>query len=239
MYQLLLPKKRTDDVMKYHVFVVEDDVNINQILCTYLSNQGWEVASFTTGGEARQALSLHPHLWILDIMLPEVDGFQLIREIKADNPAVPVIFISARDADIDRIVGLEMGSDDYMSKPFMPEELVIRCRKLLQRVYEQALEPKNALHRLGDYDLDETTRQVSDAAGTIIDLTTREFDLLLMLARHQGQPLEREQILTGVWGLEYYGTDRVVDDLVRRLRKKMPALRLETLYAYGYRLVRT
>lgn len=225
--------------MKYRVFLVEDDVNINQILCTYLNNQGWEVASFQDGGEARQALSQHPHLWILDIMLPEVDGFQLIREIKADNPAVPVIFISARDADIDRIVGLEMGSDDYLAKPFLPEELVIRCRKLLQRVYEPAMELKNgALHRMGAYDLDETTRRVTNNAGHSIELTTREFDLLLLLARHQGQPLEREQILTAVWGMQYYGSDRVVDDMVRRVRKKMPALPMETIYGYGYRLVR-
>lgn len=227
------------DGMNYQVFLVEDDININQILCTYLRNQDWEVSSFLTGGEARHALTQRPHLWILDIMLPEVDGFQLIREIKADHPAVPVIFISARDADIDRIVGLEMGSDDYMAKPFMPEELVIRCRKLLQRVYEPGLERKNgSLYRLGPYDLDEATRQVSDDTGDTIDLTTREFDLLLLLARHQGQPLEREQILTAVWGLPYYGSDRVVDDMVRRVRKKMPDLPLETIYGYGYRLVR-
>jgi two-component system response regulator CssR len=225
--------------MKYQVFLVEDDVNINQILCTYLRKQDWQVSSFATGTEARQALPRRPHLWILDIMLPGVDGFQLIREIKADHPAVPVIFISARDADIDRIVGLEMGSDDYMAKPFMPEELVIRCRKLLQRVYEAGPDPKNGtLHRLGLYDLDETTRQVSDGEGRIIDLTTREFDLLLLLARHQGQPLEREQILRAVWGLQYYGSDRVVDDMVRRVRKKMPDLPLETIYGYGYRLVK-
>lgn len=227
------------DGLKYQVFLVEDDININQILCTYLRNQDWAVSSFLTGGEARQALTQRPHLWILDIMLPEVDGFQLIREIKADHPAVPVIFISARDADIDRIVGLEMGSDDYMAKPFMPEELVIRCRKLLQRVYEPRPDHKNGvLHRLGPYDLDENTRQVCNAEGRIIELTTREFDLLSLLAHHQGQPLEREQILAAVWGLEYYGSDRVVDDMVRRVRKKMPALPLETIYGYGYRLVR-
>lgn len=225
--------------MKYRVFLVEDDLNINQILCTYLRNQDWEVSSFATGTQARQALPRRPHLWILDIMLPGVDGFQLIREIKADHPAVPVIFISARDADIDRIVGLEMGSDDYMAKPFMPEELVIRCRKLLQRVYEPGPDPQNgALHRLGPYLLDETARQVSDAEGRMLDLTTREFDLLALLARHRGQPLEREQILTAVWGLQYYGSDRVVDDMVRRVRKKLPDLPLETIYGYGYRMVR-
>lgn len=227
------------DGMKYQVYLVEDDININQILCTYLRNQDWEVSSFLTGGEARQALTQRPHLWILDIMLPGVDGFQLIREIKAHYPAVPVIFISARDADIDRIVGLEMGSDDYMAKPFMPEELVIRCRKLLQRVYEPGPDPKNgAVHRLGPYSLEETARQVSDTEGRIVDLTTREFDLLSLLARHQGQPMEREQILTAVWGLHYFGSDRVVDDMVRRIRKKMPALPLETIYGYGYRLVK-
>lgn len=225
--------------MKYRIFLVEDDININQIIYSYLRKQDWDVVPFYNGADARQAIALRPHLWILDIMLPDIDGFQLIREIKADSPALPVIFTSARDADIDRIVGLEMGSDDYLAKPFLPEELVIRCRKLLQRVYEPVIDNSSGGHyHLGGYTLNEITRQIRDQREQVVDLTTREFDLIMLLARHQGQALGREQILNAVWGAEYYGSDRVVDDLVRRVRRKLPDLRLETIYAYGYRLVR-
>ncbi|MBP1761519.1 MAG: cssR, partial [Firmicutes bacterium] len=118
------------------IALVEDDENISDLLVTYLERQGWQVIAFFSGEEARAA-RIQPHLWILDIMLPGINGYQLIHEIKANNPDIPVIFISARDADIDRIVGLEMGSEDYLAKPFMPEELVIRTRKVLERVYRQ------------------------------------------------------------------------------------------------------
>lgn len=226
--------------MKYRVFLVEDDININKVICSYLRKQDWDVVSFYNGVSARQAIALHPHLWILDIMLPDIDGFQLIREIKAKDPSQPVVFTSARDADIDRIVGLEMGSDDYLAKPFLPEELVIRCRKLLQRVYEPPIHNNVAYYFLaGTYTIDENLREAKGPAGKTIDLTSKEFDLLLTFARHSGQALAREQILTAVWGVDYYGTDRVVDDLVRRLRRKLPELRLDTIYGYGYRLVKT
>lgn len=226
--------------MKYRVFLVEDDIHINEVICSYLRKQAWEVVSFANGQDARQAIGLQPHLWILDIMLPDIDGFQLIREIKSAAPSLPVIFISARDADIDRIVGLEMGSDDYMAKPFLPEELVIRCRKLLQRIYEPMTQPGGSAYcALGAYTINETLRQVHDQQQKAVDLTSREFDLLLLLASHPGQALARDQILNAVWGIDYYGSDRVVDDLVRRLRRKLPDLRLETIYAYGYRLVKS
>jgi len=228
--------------MEYLIYLVEDEQNLNRVLTTYLQNEGWQVRSFVEGGEARKAIQQHPHLWILDIMLPGVDGYQLIREIKADSPQLPVIFISARDADIDRIVGLEMGSDDYMPKPFLPKELVIRTRKLLERVYGHSREEMNArgnaLYLLAPYKIDGQARAVLEN-DTAVELTSKEFDLLVYLVKNQGQPLEREQVLSNVWGTEYFGTDRVVDDLVRRLRKKMPALRLETIYGYGYRLVRS
>ena len=170
-------------------------------------------------------------------MLPGIDGYQLIREIKADNPLAPVIFISARDEDIDRIVGLEMGSDDYLAKPFIPKELVIRCRRLLERTYrDHWVQPAAKTLNFPPYLIDEGKRQVSKA-GLKFELTSKEFDLLVFLARHQGQPLSREQVLAGVWGADYFGSDRVVDDLIRRLRKRLPELSLETIYGYGYRLV--
>jgi two-component system response regulator CssR len=221
--------------MSYRIHLVEDEVNLNELLTSYLSKEGWEVTSFLNGETARQAIPARPHLWILDIMLPDIDGYQLLREIKADLEVMPVIFISARDAELDRVIGLEMGSDDYLPKPFLPRELVIRTRKLLERVYTE--QPREKLF-IPPYIVDEHQRLVL-CSDEVIDLTSREFDLLLLLAKHPGQAFSREQMLDQIWGLEYVGTDRVVDDLVRRLRKKMPAFKLETIYGHGYRMVKS
>lgn len=223
--------------MKYLIYLVEDEENLNQLLTSYLKNEGWEVYSFLTGSEAHKNITKKPHLWILDIMLPDIDGYQIIREIKAFSPNIPVIFISARDADLDRIVGLEMGSDDYLPKPFLPRELVIRCRKILERTYEKSLNAtsENYIH-LPPYTINTDTRSVHKEKQ-LIELTSKEFDLLCIFAENPGKAYTREQIIEQVWGIDYYGTDRVVDDLLRRLRKKTPEIRIETIYGFGYRLV--
>lgn len=221
--------------MSYQVYLVEDEENLNQLLTTYLQNEGWEVSSFLNGQDARAAIAARPHLWILDIMLPDVDGYQLLKEIKADAPGLPVIYISARDAELDRVIGLEMGSDDYLPKPFLPRELVIRTRKLLERVYGPSGDTP-ALN-LPPYLIDLARRAVA-LEDREIDLTSKEFDLLVLFCRHPGQALSREQIIDRIWGQDYVGTDRVVDDLVRRLRKKMSQLKLETIYGYGYRMIK-
>ncbi|MEW5954583.1 MAG: response regulator transcription factor [Bacillota bacterium] len=218
----------------FRVFLVEDELNLNQILTSYLQKEAWDVRSFSGGEAALQAIAEGPHLWILDIMLPDIDGYQLLRRIKKESPDVPVIFISARDADIDRIMGLEMGSDDYLAKPFLPRELVIRAQRVLERVYTRSGRRENSI-ALAPYILDENRREIRQGLE-IIELTSKEFDLSLLFARHKGQALSREQIINSVWGEDYVGTDRSVDDLVRRLRKKMPDLRIETIYGYGYRL---
>ncbi|MBM7702175.1 response regulator [Metabacillus iocasae] len=221
--------------MSYEIYLVEDEKNLNEVLTLYLEKEGWNVTSFVTGEGARAAIHKQPHLWILDIMLPDLDGYQLIREIKAHSD-VPVIFISARDADIDRVLGLEMGSDDYLAKPFLPRELVIRVQKLLTRVYGE-LDKKESPIILSPYTIEMEVRSVSDEHEQL-DLTSKEFDLVLLFAKNQGQAFSREQILNRIWGEDYFGTDRVVDDLVRRLRKKMPHLRIETIYGYGYRMTK-
>jgi len=225
--------------MSFRIHLVEDDKNLNSVLTTYLQKEGWQVSSFLTGEAARQAIGNSPHLWILDIMLPDIDGYQLIKEIKAVSPDVPIIFISARDADIDRVIGLEMGSDDYMPKPFLPRELVIRTRKLLERVYmSPGKQNENSVLAIPPYCIDVVSRKVK-LDEEIVELTSKEFDLLLFFVKNQGQALSREQILNYIWGKDYFGTERVVDDLVRRLRKKMPQLRIETIYGYGYRMVKS
>ena len=207
--------------LSYTIYLVEDEQNLNELLTKYLESEDWNVSSFLTGEAAREAMNKPPHLWILDIMLPDTDGYTLIKEIKAASPDVPVIFISARDADIDRVLGLELGSSDYIAKPFLPRELIIRVQKLLELVY--------IIH--------EDVREVYEE-GQLINLTSKEFDLLLLFTHHQGHAFSREDILVKIWGHDYFGTDRVVDDLVRRLRKKMPDLKVETIYGFGYRMLK-
>lgn len=221
----------------YSIYLVEDDINLNKVITTYLQQEGWQVKSFITGQEALAVIDHRPHLWILDIMLPDIDGYHLISKIKEVYPHLPVIFISARDADLDKIVGLEKGSDDYLAKPFLPRELVIRTKKLLERVYRDKSNEKRIIN-YNKYKIDLGKRIVTDTQDKSVDLTSREFDLLLYFLNNIQQALSREQILIAIWGNNYFGTDRVVDDLIRRLRKKLPELKIETIYGYGYRLVK-
>lgn len=217
--------------MSYKIYLVEDDENLNLVLSSYLKTEGWNVKSFLKGEDAKNTITTPPDLWILDIMLPDIDGYQLIKEIKSTTPDIPVIFISARDADIDRVVGLELGSDDYLAKPFLPRELVIRVKNLLDR-----LKPNlRTSHNLPPYTINEDSRIVS-IENDIIDLTSKEYDMLLYFAKNPNIALSREQILDNIWGNDYFGSDRVVDDLIRRLRKKAPELDIETIYGYGYRV---
>lgn len=220
--------------MSYKIYLVEDEENLNDILKSYLENEGFQVTSFLNGESARKYISTPPDLWVLDIMLPDIDGFQLLKEIKDKDKDIPVIFISARDKDIDRIIGLEMGSDDYISKPFMPRELVIRVQKLLKRVY--GTEKSKNVITIDEYSIDMEKRIVKDEIGEVM-MTSREFDLLALLINKKGGAISRDQILNDLWGDDYFGSDRVVDDLVRRLRKKLPKLSIETIYGHGYRLL--
>lgn len=220
-------------ILSYKIYLVEDDKNLNLVLTSYLNKEGWDVVSFLNGGDAEKSITNPPDLWILDIMLPDIDGYQLIKKIKLSTPNIPVIFISARDADIDRVVGLELGSDDYLSKPFLPRELVIRAKNLLDRY-----NPNSMINNLFPYTINDSSRLVNIGDKTI-DLTSKEYDLLIYFSKNYGMALSREQILDHIWGSDYFGSDRVVDDLVRRLRKKMPKLDVETVYGYGYRVVKS
>jgi len=224
--------------VSYRIALVDDEADLANLLQSYLLAEGYDVDVFTDGLAAAAALDLGYDLWILDIMLPGLDGYGLLRKIRERNAALPVIFISARDADIDRVVGLELGSDDYVAKPFLPRELVVRVKRLLQRTYGQSPERDAQTVLVGDYVVELEDRRVKVSGGEEVELTTKEFDLLVFFAQHLNQQISREQILDGVWGEDYFGNDRAVDDLVRRLRRRMPGLRLETIYGYGYRLVK-
>ena len=218
----------------YQVYLVEDEQNLGEVIKAYMEKEGWTVKHFTDGKVASEQIIEPPHLWVLDIMLPGMDGYQLLKQIK-QHEDTPVIFISARDKDLDRVLGLELGSDDYLAKPFMPEELMIRARKLLSRVYNQE-EVSQDLIRLNGYEIDPMSRTVMDEEETI-DLTTKEMDLVILLAQNIGKALSREEIIDYVWGEDYFGSERAVDDVVRRVRKKLSRIHVETLYGFGYRIL--
>lgn len=218
--------------MKRVIAIVEDEKDLNELVKRYLEKEGYEVRSYLNFDEASAHTSDDDvHLWILDIMLGDKSGFDLIEEIRMHDSEVPVIFMSARDKEFDRIIGLEKGSDDYITKPFSPKELVLRVNNLVRRVYKE----DEKYLSVDGYDIDETQRTVTEGS-TQIELTTKEFDLLMLFANNRGKAFPREKILEQVWEENYFGSDRVVDDTLRRLRKKMPNLSIKTIYGFGYKL---
>ncbi|MGI6607459.1 MAG: response regulator transcription factor [Erysipelotrichaceae bacterium] len=217
--------------MKRTIAIVEDEKDLNELMKRYLEKEGYLVKSFYTYESAlKHAGDIDIDLWLLDIMLDEKSGFDLFEIIKYQREDVPMIFISARDKEFDRIIGLEKGSDDYITKPFNMKEVVLRVNRIIKRFYRE--EEKFVID---EYVINETQRTISDGEK-IIDLTTKEFDLLMLFVHKKGTALSRENIITAVWGEGYYGSDRVVDDTLRRLRKKMPKLNINTLHGYGYKL---
>ena len=219
----------------YRIALVEDEKNLASLVEKYLKNEGYEVTVFSNGEDALEKINDDYHMWILDIMLPGVvTGYDLIKKIREVNPRMPIIFTSARDQDIDKVMGLELGSDDYVAKPYSPRELVLRVRNLLSRSYADVKEDN--LFRFNGYAIDFDKRIVTENDENI-NLTSKEYDLLLFLIQNKSKAFSRDQILDHVWGNDYFGSDRVVDDLMRRLRSKMPNLNVETIYGFGYRLL--
>ena len=218
----------------YTICFVEDEIDLSNLIRTYLERSGYQVVSFTKGCDAINYIGGKVDLWILDIMLgDDVNGYDIIKAIREQDSNVPVIFTSARDQDLDKILGLELGSDDYITKPYSSKESVLRVDKILKRVYKDT--PKQLI-KYDDYTIDVDKRVALDKKGKEIKLTTLEFDLLLLFVQNKNKCFSREEILDSVWGKDYFGTDRVVDDLVRRLRKKMSLLNVSAVYGYGYRL---
>ncbi len=238
----------------YRVAVVDDDSNIRQIVEAYLRKEGYETIGLVS---AEQALKVWetapPDLWVLDVMLPGMNGYEFCRRIRMETET-PIIIISARDEEVDKILGLELGGDDYLTKPFSPRELVARVNRALRRWSQmrqslahpaaEGAHPTAASasgkDEPGGADvfplvLNTDTRQVF-WQGEELDVTPKEFELLRFLRDHPNRAFARDELLTSVWGYDYYGSDRAVDDLVRRLRKKIPDLPLETVWGYGYRL---
>jgi len=219
--------------MPRKIYMVEDEKSLNVLLEKYLQKEGYDVTSFSDGASALEKIKDTPDLWILDIMLPDIDGYELIGKIKEYNKNTPVIFMSARNEELDRVVGLELGSDDYLSKPFLPRELIIRVNKLMERIYDD--ENKNDYFLTDGYKISRDERTIK-RDGEEVSLTKFEFELLMYFINNKNIVLSREQILDKVWGYDYFGSDRVVDDTIRRLRKKMEHLSVDTVYGYGYKL---
>jgi DNA-binding response OmpR family regulator len=216
--------------------IVEDDPNIADLLDMYLREAGFRVLQAPTGLRGLELIEQHrPVMVVLDIGLPDIDGFEVCRRIRARS-AVPVLFLTARDGELDRIIGLELGADDYVTKPFSPREIVARVKAILRRGQVEERPDTTAIAIGEDYVVDLARREVRHRNEPIA-LATREFDLIAHLARNQGLALSRQQLLDGVWGADWIGDDRTVDVHVRQLRKKLgDDLPLATVWGIGYRL---
>lgn len=225
--------------MDTKLLVVDDEPNIIELNRMYLEGAGYQVVTARTGPEALDRFrSERPDLVVLDLMLPGIDGLSICREIRQQG-ATPIIMLTARTEDVDRIVGLELGADDYVTKPYNPRELVARVRAVLRRTNPPAevVAPAPVL-QLGDVALDPARRTVT-VSDVPVTLRTKEFDLLQCLLEHQGLVLSREQLLSQVWGYDYAGETRTVDVHVAGLRKELRAsnVSVETVWGIGYKLV--
>jgi len=221
------------------ILVVDDEVNIADLVELYLRKEGFRVLKAGTGEDGLAAAKRErPRLVVLDVGLPGIDGLEVCKRLRADAvpglSSVPVIFLTARDSEIDRILGLELGADDYLTKPFSPRELVARVKAILRRSESSAPAPE--VIEIGGAVIDLGRREVR-ADGEGVDLTGKEFELLRYLAENGGRALSRQQILDGVWGYGWYGDARTVDVHVAQVRKKLgEAVAITTVRGLGYRL---
>lgn len=224
------------------IYVVDDELNIRELIKTYLQKEGYEVMDFADGASAYECFLKTPaDMLIIDIMMPGMDGYSLCREIRK-NSDVPIIMVSAKDEEIDRILGLELGSDDYIPKPFSPRELVVRARNIFRRIKDEPIvEQKIDLNSIQCKDIvifpDE--RRVLKGQ-TEVDLTTKEYDFIFYLAKYKNKVFTREQLINSIWGYDYIGDTRAIDDLVKRVRKKLSQadskLEIVTVWGYGYKI---
>jgi two-component system, OmpR family, alkaline phosphatase synthesis response regulator PhoP len=219
------------------ILIVDDEANIVDLARMYLEREGFRVEAASDGAAAIERVRAQPPaLVILDLMLPEIDGFEVCRRLRQDSD-IPIIMLTARDEDVDKIVGLELGADDYLTKPFNPRELVARIRAILRRSERSARAETHPVH-VADVSIDPGRHEVT-LAGRRLALRAKEFDLLLTLAEHKGLVLTREQLLNLVWGYDFYGQTRTVDVHVAHLRKKLAGSQvlIETVTGVGYKLV--
>jgi len=221
------------------ILVVDDETNIIELAALYLKQEGFRVQSAHDGAKALEMIAQQPPaLMVLDLMLPQVDGWEVCRRVRAGSaaPDLPIVMLTARDDDVDKIVGLELGADDYLTKPFNPRELVARVKAILRRA--QRVTRATTPTHVGDVTIDPARHQVT-IGGRAVELRRKEFDLLLALVEHRGLVLSREQLLNLVWGYDFYGETRTVDVHIAHLRKKLigSSVEIETVLGVGYKLV--
>jgi two-component system, OmpR family, alkaline phosphatase synthesis response regulator PhoP len=223
------------------ILIVDDEPSIVQLARMYLEREGFRTESANDGEAALDKVARgHPALVVLDVMLPKLDGFEVCRRLRATQNSPAILMLTARDEDIDKILGLELGADDYLTKPFNPRELVARVKAILRRGERFVTTDVSSAIHLGDLTIDPARREVQISARTL-DLRTQEFDLLLTLAEHRGLVLSREQLLQKAWGFDFYGQTRTVDVHVAHLRRKLEesSVKIETVTGVGYKLVVT
>jgi two-component system alkaline phosphatase synthesis response regulator PhoP len=220
------------------VLLVDDEPSILQLARMYLEREGFRIQEAKDGEAALEAITRHqPALVVLDVMLPKLDGFEVCRRVRAENNSAAILMLTARDDDIDKILGLELGADDYLTKPFNPRELVARVKAILRRG-EKKMAAADKPVSLGELVIDPDRRE-AHLASRLLDLRTQEFDLLLTFANQPGRVFTREQLLQMAWGFDFYGQTRTVDVHVAHLRKKLDgsAIKIETVTGVGYKLV--
>jgi DNA-binding response OmpR family regulator len=227
--------------MATRILIVEDDPDIAELVARYLEKAAFETDRAASGRDALQMIAANPPaLVVLDLMLPHVDGLEICRRLRSSEKtaAIPIIMLTARAEESERIVGLELGADDYLAKPFSPNELVARVRALLRRAQRAASDVAGKTLTYGAISVD-SDRHVVSSDGRDVTLTAKEFLLLEYLLQHRGRVLSRDVLLTDVWGYRYTGGTRTVDVHVRRLREKLPLLAeaLVTVKQFGYKLV--
>ena len=220
------------------ILVVDDEAHIRDLVRLYLEKEGYQVQVAVNGAAAlAQVRQSPPALVVLDLMMPEMDGWEVCRHLRAASN-LPILMLTARDDDIDKIVGLEMGADDYLTKPFNPRELVARVRAILRRSISPSGVVQGKIRQLGDLTIEPASREAA-VRGTRLNLRAKEFDLLLTLVDHVNIVLSRDQLLDLVWGYEFYGQTRTVDVHVAHVRDKLgdSSVQIETVWGMGYKLV--
>ncbi len=216
------------------ILLIEDELPIAEMLRGFFERDGFDFQHVETGEDGLNRLKQRPFdAVLLDLNLPGMDGVDVCRKIRLFSD-VPVIMLTARDSEVDKVVGLEIGADDYVTKPFSPRELLARIKAVLRRIEERR--PETTASEVNGFVIDSGRRQVTTPGGDVIEPTAREFDLLVYLAEHRGMALSRSQILQAVWGYDYFGETRTVDVHVRQLRKKLDGIPLETVWGVGYRI---
>lgn len=229
--------------MQKLIFVCDDEENIRELIRPYLLREGYDVETFEDGEALIKAFELkEPDMIVLDIMMPGISGLDICRELRKISE-VPIILVSARDDTFDKVLGLELGSDDYIAKPFSPRELLARIKTIFRRIKEPA--PKEeAESKLQDIQIRDilikSGERVVYKGQDALDFTIKEYDLFFFLMSNKNMVFNRDQLLTAVWGEDFFGDSRSVDDLVKRIRKKLAAagseLEITTVWGYGYKI---